>query len=498
MVKKYILSIDNETKEYFDNSLASIEKQLKEEILGTPLISSNRHIIGVIERNMTGLIETVVSLMDYYTEGIYNSGKNISRKKLKLKKELPADGKRYCFTQNDELFIDKYKSNKLTEFNAELNKSIVEYVTSIITEAMQDKWRLDTEDTTIFDYSKQQLVDDEMKDILDMIKENISGIYEELMDVVSREILVLFRRAQIEEYKNLGISVVTMISEDESLCCPVCTAKSGKVTKIEDIVSEYGLKSNTQHSYCKYSIDPVISYQNQVTTVNSSSEVGQHSEFTNIINDSGIHLNNEIKTNIDLTIDSFKFTNMPIEIEYRVAKLVKKFKMYAKNFMRDIEFIFVDNISDEDDWFKNVKEHYISTKEMNDFNATNEALHAQDNLKYKVASFDNGNKYYISVMSFDSQLVEEIITRKIVKDLLKINDTVNEIFEQKINSRHIGNGLVIYQDPFVSYLAQESSEDYLLESVVDYVNQPKKLQAIDEKMFNYIKENVFNNVQFFN
>lgn len=497
MVKKYILSIDSEAKEYFDKNLLLIETQLKEGVLGTPLVSSNKYIVPIVEKGVREFIQTAISLVDYYVEGIYDSGKKVSRKKLKLKNQTPQDGKRYSFTRNDETFIDKYKTSKLTSLNMEFDKAVSDYVVEKITEKMQSKWKFsDDEDSKAFDYSKQELVDDEMKGIIDIVKNSITDVYDELMDMITREILVLFKRAQIEEFKNLGINTITIIAEDESLCCPVCTAKSGKVSKIDETIDEYGLRDGTRHSFCKYSIDPVISYQNQLTTINPFSEVSIHSEYNSSFDDSSIRLNNEIKTNVDLTISSIKFTNVPIEVEYRVTKLLKKFQIYAKQFLREIEFIFVDNITEENDWFQSVKNHYIQEGK-NDFEATNEALRAQDNLKFKVASFDFDDKYYVSVMSFDSQLVEEIITRKMVKDNLVISNWVNERYEEKQKTKHIGNGIVIYEDPFISYLSQETPEDYLLESVVAYINQPKKLEELDKKIFDYIKENVFNNIQFF-
>lgn len=497
MVKKYILSIDSEAKEYFDNNILLIEKQLKDDIFKTPLVSSNKHITPIVKRNVEDFINTIISLVDYYTEGIFDSGKNVSRKKIKLEKQIPEKGQRYSFTKNDELFIDKYRSQKLSLLNSELDEAVVKYVVHNINNKIESKWRIDLEDVTELDYSKQELIDDEMDVIINIVKDCLSNVYDQIMDIVTREILVLFRRAQIEEYKNLGIDTLTTIIEDESLCCPICAVNSGKIKKLDDFIDDYGLKIGNEHSLCKYSIDPVISYQNQITNIYIDSTVNIHTEFNNSVNIDSLHLNNEIKSKIDFEIGSLKFKNVPIEVEYRITKLIKKFQIYAKSFLTDIEFIFVDNISDIDDWFKNVKQHYITTKNMNDFQATNEALKAQDNLKFKVASFDFGKIYYVSIMSFDSQLVEEILTRKLVTDRLKVDGWVQKRYDEKINSKHIGNGIVIYQDPFISYLSRETPEDYLLESVVYYINQPKKLRELDKQMFDYIKENVFNGIQFF-
>lgn len=494
VVKRYILSIDSEAQEYFEKTISLIEKQIREDVLGTPLISSNDHIRTIVEKEMKDFIHTIISLIDYYVEGIYDSGKNVSRKKLKLNKEQPKNGEKYSFTLKDKYFIENYKANKLTDLNSDLEKAVVDYVTELIFDKINNKWRLN--DEAQFAYIKQELVDDEMSDIINIVTTTIRSVFDEVMDIVSREIILLFRRAQIEEYRNLGINVVTFITEDEELCCPVCAAKSGKIFKIDNVIDEYGIKGGTNHSLCKYSIDPVINYQDQLTEINVFSEMSTSPEFTPFVDNNSMFIDSNIKTRIDFEIDKFKFKNVPIEIEYRINKLIKKFQIYAKQFIRDIEFIFVDNITDNDDWFKSVKEHYISKGE-NEFDATNKALKAQDDLKFKIASFDYDNKYYISVNSFDSQLIEDIIVRKIIKDHIQVDNWIKNKFEERKQSKHIGYGLVIYEKPFISYLAQESAGDYLLESAIAYVNQPKKLKAIDNEIFEYIKENIFKGIQFF-
>ncbi|MDF2534314.1 MAG: hypothetical protein K0R18_471 [Bacillales bacterium] len=498
LAKKYILSIDEEAKECFEKTLGFIQDRIKKEVLSAPLISSNNFMRNIIEKEMGDFVQTIISLMDYYAEGVYYSGKLITRKKLKLAKQQPNHGEKYSFTSNDKQFINLYKSNKLTQLTLQFDNAIVNYLVERITsKKIQGKWNLDgDEDYTHFEYSKQELSDEEMNGVIKVVENSFSGVFDEFMDAIAREIIQLFRRAQIEEFKNLGIDAVVFISEDESLCCPICNARSGKITSLSDSISDYGVNGGTNHSFCKLSIDPVISYRNQITDLSILAEVNTHVETSPFMKHKSTFLNKEIHTHIDFKISNFEFKNVPIEMEYRVIKLIKKFQIYAKQFMSDTTFVFVDNITDVDDWFQSVKTHYLS-KDENEFKANNEACIAQDKLRFKIASFDYDNIYYVSPMSFDAQLIENMLVRKIVGDKITVTEWVKNRYTEKVNSKHIGTGIAVFQDPFISYLAQDTAEDYLIESTIAYVNQPNKLKSIDKSVFDYIKENIFNSVEFF-
>lgn len=482
MVKKYILSIDEEAKEYFEKTLDLIQTRIVQEVLSASLVSGYNTIISIIEKEMGEFVQTVVSLIDYYAEGIYFSGKIVSRKKLRLGKPKIENGEKYSFTNNDRQFIDSYKSNQLENFKLQYSNALVKYLIEKI-------------NTQEFDYKKQELSEDESKEIVEMIVNLFSNVFDEFMDGTAREIIQLFRRAQIEEYRNLGIDSVTFLAEDESLCCPVCNTRAGKVVKLNDSINKFGVIAGNNHSFCKVSIDPVISYRNQITTLRSSSEVNTHSEYAPFKFNS-IFLNNEIVKNVDFKIGNLEFEQVPIEMEYRVNKLIKKLQIYSKKFLTSKKFIFVDNIANVDEWFQSVKNHYIA-KGKSDFEANNEAYIAQDKLGFNLASFDCGDVCYLSPTSFDSQPVENMIVRKIVADHINVDDWVNEKYNERINSKHVGHGMAIFQKPFISYLAQDSANSYLIESVVAYVNQPTKLKSLDSEMFDYIKNHIFDSIEFF-
>lgn len=494
MVKQYIVSADEEIKEYFNKTTQRIKEDIKKDILGIPLVSSNTAIVSVVEKEMKDFIDTTISVVDFYVEGIYNSGKITSRKKLKLEKSKPDKGKRYSFTQNDELFIDKYKSHRLTSMERELRTAVVEYLSHLIANKITSQWGFnDSSEFKALEYSKQELVDDEMEDILSIVDNCISSVYDEIFETVVREMIILFKRAQLEEYKNLGLNVVTFFSNDDSLSCPVCNSRSGKILSIDEVTTDLGIVDGNRHAFCKFSIDPVISYKNQVTSF-VSREFSLHSEFSTS-NEIDIFLNSEIKTKVDFEIGDLIFVNAPIEVESRINKIIKKLQIYAPSYLKLNKFEFIDNITDLEDWVVAVKKHYMD-KGNNDFIAENMALKDQDNLKFEVSTFSGDDIIYVSPMSLDSQPIENLILREIFKPQLKVNEKIEEMFKERKASKYVGNGVAFYKLQFISYLAEESAYDYLLESVISYITSPNKLKSIDEKIFNYIKEELFNSIEF--
>lgn len=498
VAKKYILSIDEEAKEYFDKTLSLIKDKIKQEVLSAPLVSSYDTIRNIVDREMSEFIQTVISLIDYYTEGIYHSGKMVSRKKLKLGKQIPDVGKKYSFTNNDKLFMDSYKGSRLKQLNLDFEKAVVNYLLDKLSNVKTNgKWNLlNNDDYNPYSYSKQELSDKEMDMFVESVEDSFSDVFDQLMDAVAREIIQLFRRAQVEEYRNLGIDAVVFVVEDESLCCPACNTRAGKIVNLDNVVLDYGITGGSNHSFCKNTIDPVISYRNQITNLSIFSDVTTHVEQGTFNNYNSIFIDKEIAHRVNFKVASFEFENVPVEMEYRIIKLIKKLQIYANQFLSHTKFIFSDNITDIDVWFDSVKNHYLE-KGKSDFEATNEAKIAQDKFFLKVASFDDSDVYYVSPASFDSQLIEDMLLRKIIKDKVEVTDWVKDRYDEKIKSKHIGAGIAVFQDPFVSYLAQDTVEDYLIESVVAYVNQPIKLKTTDISMFNYVKENIFNSIEFF-
>ncbi|MNR09373.1 hypothetical protein D3C85_1255700 [compost metagenome] len=78
---------------------------------------------------------------------------------------------------------------------------------------------------------------------------------------------------------------------------------------------------------------------------------------------------------------------------------------------------------------------------------------------------------------------------------MEVDEWIINRFNEKKETKNVGHGVALYADPFISYLAEESVQNYLIESVVYYINLPNKLEVIDEEMFNHIKDDIMQNIK---
>ena len=69
-------------------------------------------------------------------------------------------------------------------------------------------------------------------------------------------------------------------------------------------------------------------------------------------------------------------------------------------------------------------------------------------------------------------------------------------YEEKIKHKNVIDDVVIYKEPFVSFISEIDYSNYLKESIVYYIIDKEKLIQFDKDTFDYIKENIFNNMEF--
>lgn len=492
MAKRYIQAIDREAKERFDRVLDTIRNRIRDEVLKSSLTSGYVPIRIIIDEEMRRFVGDVIAVFDYYVEGIYQGGKDVSRRVLRLGREGVNDRSKHALNHNDRLFIDRYRSDRLPLIEERLNSSVVDYLLyKITTYKINGQWFMDgDEDYRHFVYKKQRLDDDDVKAVMTVIDRCFDSTYDEFIEYVAREAVVLYRRAQINEYKNLGIHVITFLADDDESSCPVCSARSDKIYPIDAVINDMGLVDGIKHAFCKLWIYPVISYRNQVTYVKPISDFTVHTEYAPYNDDRDLFIHNGIVPRIDIEVAGVRFVNMPIEIEDRVKRLMDKVRIQFPFLLRRMEFNFVDNITDVDEWLRAVERHYVR-KGKNHFEANVAALRDQDRFKFKIATFNCGDIVYVSPMSFDSQPVENVLIREIARPLMgpKVDDRVKQLFNEKYGTKHVGHGSIVFESQFSGYLGEDSPENFLLESFVTYVVHPNKLRLIDGEVYEYIEKN---------
>lgn len=489
-MKQYLVSINDEVQENFKSTIQSIKQKMTEEVFETPFQSGFSAIKTIVDFSLDKFIDDVVTIMDYYTNGIYDSGKNIARKKLKLstKKE---PGQRYNFTHLDEMFIDRFKYQQLTSFGDKLKKASVSYVVYKISNKVQDLWGFVEDDAEKFNYTHQELIDDEMEELTSIVINTISSIYKEIIESITKEIILLFKSAQIEEYKNLGINKLKLKNSNDDQCCSICKTRSLQVYDTNQLIPNQIPDKDILHPFCKVSIEPIVnfkSYKNNNTEVSLSENFNVGSEYN-------LTLNSDIKQHTDsISYGDIKFYNVPVEIEDHIAKLMQKVKMYLSRYIKPIDFEFVNDVIETEEWLEETKFKY--SLEHDDFTSDTMAYHDQDSLRNKIISFRTNDKVIISHFALYTKPIEDIIIRELMRNL-EINDLEwwNNEFEEKSKNIAIGDAVNIHKSPFVNYMAQTSLEDFILESIVFYVNNPLLLKATDNDVYEKINSDIFNGVK---
>lgn len=163
--------------------------------------------------------------------------------------------------------------------------------------------------------------------------------------------------------------------------------------------------------------------------------------------------------------------------EKDIKSFIKKMKIMIPQYIKDVDMEFVDNIN------------------INDININDE---------------DKKSKLNSIVDDIISYQNDKLIIKKEAKDIYHIlllnifnfdfDENILNWFKEKymnmIDKKTILNDIVIYKKPFISFMAEIDYNNYLIESIIYYILDGKSLQAIDEETFNYIKTNIFNNLEF--
>ncbi|MFW6015680.1 MAG: hypothetical protein ACOCRK_04525 [bacterium] len=215
--------------------------------------------------------------------------------------------------------------------------------------------------------------------------------------------------------------------------CPVCQLRNNFEYTINDLIENF---DDVFHSFCTLIIEPAI-------------------------------INND-------------------QINKKINDIKKKLDIFIPELISEKEIKFVDNIIDNEIFIKKLKEKYDSNK-INDI---------KNSLSNSMVLFKTENTILISKNSL--QNIDYIITKVLIEDKLMNKDMKwwEGEYKNRQKTKYIANGVSVYSQPFVSYLAEDNYQSYFVESAIYYILKPKLLKSIDENNYKQLKENVFNNIEF--
>lgn len=212
-MKNYLLAIDNELQNQYD-------------------IFINKTSIDNIDKTSAELCEDIIALLDYYIEPIFNNGKNISRKKLGLPNVKNE------FSDEELNFISNYKTIALNEFSEKLQQAIAE----------------------CYENRKSDKI-----------------LYEQIIEVIVRECIKIFRYAQLSEFNNNNIEEIYLITDND---CYVCSLQSKFKQNVKKLMNEI----EDIHPFCKVIYEAYLIPENilkQIDTISSKLKIGIPNLITN-------------------------------------------------------------------------------------------------------------------------------------------------------------------------------------------------------------------------
>lgn len=175
------------------------------------------------------------------------------------------------------------------------------------------------------------------------------------------------------------------------------------------------------------------------------------------------------------------FNNHSILID-KVKQITSKLKMIIHEKYNHKEFILIDNLSENELFINNL------------FLNKEEDISIITKVKDKILSYEESNIVYINSETFS--YLDYIIVSHCIDTTIINEEWWKNTFNEKLENKYIGENMVIYMNPFISYNCEQGYMSYYSESLIHYIIDSNKLKSIDEKAYNELKTNVFNNLEF--
>lgn len=166
----------------------------------------------------------------------------------------------------------------------------------------------------------------------------------------------------------------------------------------------------------------------------------------------------------------------------KVKLLTSKLKMIIPEKYNHKEFILVDNLSENELFINNL------------FSGKEENIDLITKVKDRILSYEETSIVYINSETFS--YLNYIIVSHCIDRTITNEEWWKNRFNEKIENKYIGEDVVIYIDPFISYNCEQDYKAYYTENLIYYIIDSNKLKAMDEKAYNELKSNTFNNIEF--
>ena len=350
-MKNYLIAINTELKTFYSELITNYQKE-------------NNQFDDVV----TDFCDNITATLDYYTVPIYNKGRNIVQKNLNIKLATKND-----LTQIESNYIEKYKIEKLNQFN-------------------------DTLKTAIIACFNDRISDDDLCN--------------QIMEVIMSQCLKLFKVAQLLECQKNSITKIKF-NTDENSCfkCQTLSKFSHNVDKLINNIDD-------SHSFCKFSINLQINIENQVNLIKSRLNIS----FPELVTSKTFKMVNDIIDEPEFILllqqkfNSEKVSELKEQLKNQISYFTNSNEvLISKSYINELEYIITSVL---------LKDKLL----MEDFSWWKENYFKRQESKYvgnDVAIYSKPFINYIAEQNPESYFLESCIAYILQPKLLKSIDLEN-------------------------------------------------------------------------
>lgn len=189
-----------------------------------------------------------------------------------------------------------------------------------------------------------------------------------------------------------------------------------------------------------------------------------------------------------VNIDFDELTNVIIK---HVSILINKIELYLYD-LCDIKEVYVNILNDDVCYKCKVKSKY--KQNIKDIELDGCLIRLEPNLDFinnQVVNIKNKLKILIPNLYYDAGNIEFNESNLINKNYIIVNQLIKHIetpqwFIDKFNNTN----------EFITYNSKLSANNYFIDNIIYYIIEPILLKKIDLESYNYLKSNIFDNIEF--
>lgn len=426
-----------------------------------------------IEKHYDLVMRDLSQPMALYYRGLVNSSREDAYADMGMEREARRKLIRLAAVGKEDVVYEKAIDRAFTKVRT-VSKSVIE--------ELKDRW---IENGGPIDIVRSFLLDKEeelrAKPLTrDELREKLRQLWVEkryiLQRIIRTETVNTHAAVQLREWYDQGFREVERIEINDIKTCSLCRtlALPGRnIYQIEDLLEEEYPVTFCSHPQCR---------GNYRLRVNLSILDEFDSKVEDFVNAQDIEMEGSVAKNV------------PLEYQVQVEKALK-------DFGPDYGIKFVPDITDSEEWKKDRLNYWLNFYDERDAQIRVDMEVADNRGKYVQYTTDNGEVLVSGDAGELNRIVVPILREKARQSYLALEQGdqgwIVDTYDRK--KKEMGftlenEGIQIFgKVPFISPLAENSAQDYFIESYTSYVSDPIRLLYLDRPMYDFIRAKCISN-----